>query len=1039
MSVDPLPTPQIDGVAWEQLVIGNTVYVGGNFSSARPFGAPKGEGERPRANFLAYDLHSGELLPFAPSFDAQVRTLAVSPDGTRLYVGGLFQKVDGVSRYRVAAFDVASGALVPEFRPYVNSYVKTLVVTDTTVFVGGNFKTVAQRTGGPVPAVARTYAAAFTTSDATVLPWSPRIVGEAQVESMVISPDETKIVLGGAFRNLNGSSNPGYTMGATDTITGTTVLKWNVNGAIPKRSHVEKYDVSVYSLKSDGEFVYGVMGPAAFEGTFKASWTDGALAPGWIADCHGDTYDVEPVGDVVYTASHAHDCGNVRGFEDYVAPSKWYRALAFTDAATQKTRKETAGYQNYEGLPAPTLLNWYPDFDIGPLSGQGPWTITSAQGFVLYGGEFRKIGSTKQQGLTRFATAAVAPNKNGPALSGADMKPTLTSFLGTHIKLTWPSNYDRDNEYLTYQVIRDDDFENPVFETTRSSRFWERTTLHGNDGRLAPGTTHTYRIRTVDPFGNSTVSEPAAYTVTGAVPLAWTPYDRAVLQDQPSAYWPMNEAGKAAYDWAGSSHLTSITTPRVAGVEASPAARAGSFNGVNTYAASSVRLAAKPTFSQEAWIKTTTKRGGVLMGMSTSRTTANDSFDRQLYMANTGQVYFASIDSGAVKTVNSTSRLNDGKWHHVVATVGAAGARLYVDGALQSSRTDQRTGAPLVAGAYWHVGAHQLTGRPAIPASIYFAGTIDNVAAYDRPLTAAEVKAHYQAGTAPAPNARPTASFAPSLSNLSAAVDASASVDPDGAITSYEWDFGDGTTGSGVKVSHDYAGSGVYTVALRVTDDRGATATTTRPITVTRPGILAEDLFARSVDVGWGSTPFGGDWVAAHGASGLSVIDGSGTMTAGPGQTRSAVLSGVSSTAVDVRSSFSIAEAPSGGGQSVSVVGRQVGADYYAARVLVRATGDPQLQILRSGTTIKTVTLTGAAYKPGEVVNVRVQVTGTGTSTVSAMAWTGATEPSSWQLSVTDSTATLQQAGSVGVRFYLSASALASTVIVRDFSAGSAG
>lgn len=48
---------------------------------------------------------------------------------------------------------------------------------------------------------------------------------------------------------------------------------------------------------------------------------------------------------------------------------------------------------------------------------------------------------------------------------------------------------------------------------------------------------------------------------------------------------------------------------------------------------------------------------------------------------------------------------------------------------------------------------------------------------------------------------------------------ASESYDPDGTITSYEWDFGDNNTGSGELVQHSYAENGTYLVNLTVTDD----------------------------------------------------------------------------------------------------------------------------------------------------------------------------------------------------------------------------
>ncbi|GJQ62206.1 MAG: hypothetical protein SCALA702_12590 [Melioribacteraceae bacterium] len=49
--------------------------------------------------------------------------------------------------------------------------------------------------------------------------------------------------------------------------------------------------------------------------------------------------------------------------------------------------------------------------------------------------------------------------------------------------------------------------------------------------------------------------------------------------------------------------------------------------------------------------------------------------------------------------------------------------------------------------------------------------------------------------------------------------DASNSKDPDGNIVSYEWDFGDGQTGTGVNPAHIYKAPGEYNVSLRVTDN----------------------------------------------------------------------------------------------------------------------------------------------------------------------------------------------------------------------------
>lgn len=66
--------------------------------------------------------------------------------------------------------------------------------------------------------------------------------------------------------------------------------------------------------------------------------------------------------------------------------------------------------------------------------------------------------------------------------------------------------------------------------------------------------------------------------------------------------------------------------------------------------------------------------------------------------------------------------------------------------------------------------------------------------------------------------------------------DGTGSTDGDGTIAAYSWDFGDGKTASGARVSHTYVDAGNYSVRLRVTDNSGTSDTATLPIVVTRAG-----------------------------------------------------------------------------------------------------------------------------------------------------------------------------------------------------------
>lgn len=85
------------------------------------------------------------------------------------------------------------------------------------------------------------------------------------------------------------------------------------------------------------------------------------------------------------------------------------------------------------------------------------------------------------------------------------------------------------------------------------------------------------------------------------------------------------------------------------------------------------------------------------------------------------------------------------------------------------------------------------------------------------------------------PVASLTATPASGIAPVAVTLDASASRDPDGFISTYAWAFGDGNTASGTaaKVAHTYASPGTYTAKVTVTDNGGATASATALVSAT--------------------------------------------------------------------------------------------------------------------------------------------------------------------------------------------------------------
>lgn len=81
-------------------------------------------------------------------------------------------------------------------------------------------------------------------------------------------------------------------------------------------------------------------------------------------------------------------------------------------------------------------------------------------------------------------------------------------------------------------------------------------------------------------------------------------------------------------------------------------------------------------------------------------------------------------------------------------------------------------------------------------------------------------------------SATPTSGNAPLTVNF----DAAGSSDPNGTIVSYAWNFGNGTSGTGITATAVYTAGGVYTAVLTVTDNAGATGTSSVTINVTGDG-----------------------------------------------------------------------------------------------------------------------------------------------------------------------------------------------------------
>lgn len=89
-----------------------------------------------------------------------------------------------------------------------------------------------------------------------------------------------------------------------------------------------------------------------------------------------------------------------------------------------------------------------------------------------------------------------------------------------------------------------------------------------------------------------------------------------------------------------------------------------------------------------------------------------------------------------------------------------------------------------------------------------------------------------QTGTVGLPTADFTWSPSSPIVGEQITFDASGSSDPDGLIEFYDWDFGDGATGTGETTTHTYDAQANYEVTLTVTDNAGNQDSITQTVTV---------------------------------------------------------------------------------------------------------------------------------------------------------------------------------------------------------------
>ncbi len=324
------------------LRIGTRVFIGGSFTTV---------GGLPRHGLAALNADTGAVDPnWSADVSGEVLSLASSPWGTGVYVGGTFSSIRGVPRANLAGVSTSTGAVSP-WNPGANNSVLSIAPWSNQVLVGGKFT----RIGGG-------YVNRFAMLDASTGRPNSRFLPnpDGPVSALQISPGKTGVYVGGTFTRIGGQYRQNLA----------AIL---LSSGLASRWYPEASTCPVLSaaLTGDGSRLFVACAGAS---NSVASYNTGVNGPRlWRALADGNVQAVALIGTTVYAGGH------------------------FTRVNSVERRKVAAFY-----YATGALQPWAPALD-SPL---GVWALHASTNGVWAGGDFTTVNGRPQPHLALFRQVA---------------------------------------------------------------------------------------------------------------------------------------------------------------------------------------------------------------------------------------------------------------------------------------------------------------------------------------------------------------------------------------------------------------------------------------------------------------------------------------------------------------------------------------------------------------------------------------------------------------------------------------------------------
>jgi PKD repeat protein len=300
-----------NGEIFDIETIGSNVYIAGSFSSIKN-NTSNNTTSYTRPGLAMYNLDTGLVsTAFNPSISGGgVDSVEASPDGTKLFVGGNFNTVNGQTRRDIVSLNPTTGALNTGFTANADGKVAEIAVSNSTVYMGGTFAHVNGVAKGALAAV-NINTGAIVTSFSNDLSGGIGTNGTAGVQRLVLSPDMTKLLVVHTAKQIAGQDRYGA---ALIDATTNKLLPWNTNLWKDNLQYVGGIQRAFGgAISPDGKYFVVTSGSGGdrppINDTVMAFPMDGGADPSnvqplWVSRCFDSVYSVAISESAIYIGGH---------------------------------------------------------------------------------------------------------------------------------------------------------------------------------------------------------------------------------------------------------------------------------------------------------------------------------------------------------------------------------------------------------------------------------------------------------------------------------------------------------------------------------------------------------------------------------------------------------------------------------------------------------------------------------------------------------------------------------------------------------------